>query len=185
MKNLSCTFCQREFTNPGAKGRHVTHCHSNPNYIKAERSPNAGQRKGSIPWNKGKIFVPKKKIGTHGGHRHGSGRGQKGWIRNIFCDSSWELAYVLYCTDHNVDIKRNTEKFAYEYQGKIRNYIPDFIVNGSLVEVKGYKTQQWESKKQVLPSITVLDKDGIKPYLKYAQDTYGKDFIKLYFTEGC
>ena len=47
---------------------------------------------------------------NNGGYRQGSGRGKKGWYKGFFCDSSWELAYVIYCLDHNIDIKRNTNK---------------------------------------------------------------------------
>jgi hypothetical protein len=50
---MNCQHCNRSFSNPGALGRHVPHCHSNPNYVKAVRSPKAGQKKGCKSWNKG------------------------------------------------------------------------------------------------------------------------------------
>lgn len=31
-----------------------------------------------------------------GGYRPGSGIGKQGWYKNYWCDSSWELAYVIY-----------------------------------------------------------------------------------------
>ena len=46
--------------------------------------------------------------------------GIKGWYKGFWCDSSWELAYVIYNLDHGIEFRRNTEKFEYEYCGKIR-----------------------------------------------------------------
>ena len=54
MSIFICQFCDRETTNSGANVKHEKHCKSNPNYVKAYRSPNAGAQKGSTPWNKGK-----------------------------------------------------------------------------------------------------------------------------------
>ena len=115
-----------------------------------------------------------------GGYIQGSGRGKKGWYKGFFCDSSWELAYVIYCLEHNVDIKRNTEKRQYVWQGAIKNYIPDFIVHGSLIEVKGFKPEQWLAKLEANPDVSVLYEKELKPILEYVTLKYGKDFISLY-----
>ncbi len=115
-----------------------------------------------------------------GGYIRGSGRGKKGWYKGFFCDSSWELAYVIYCLEHNMDIKRNTEKRTYEHNGKIKNYIPDFIVNCELVEVKGYKSDEWLSKMRCNPDVKVLYKEDIKDIMDYVKKKYGVNFIELY-----
>jgi hypothetical protein len=49
-----CKYCTRKTSNIGANARHEKHCQDNPDRIKAVRSPNAGVKKGNIPWNKGK-----------------------------------------------------------------------------------------------------------------------------------
>lgn len=116
----------------------------------------------------------------NGGYRQGSGRGKKGWYKGFFCDSSYELAYLIYCLDHNIDIKRNTEKRKYEYQGTIKNYIPDFIVQGEFVEIKGYKSDQWEAKLKSNPDIKILYGKDLKEVFEYVNKVYGKDFIRLY-----
>ena len=116
----------------------------------------------------------------NGGYRQGSGRGKKGWYKGFFCDSSYELAYLIYCLDHNIDIKRNTEKRKYEYQGTIKNYIPDFIVQGEFVEIKGYKSDQWEAKLKSNPDIKILYGKDLKEVFEYVNKIYGKDFIRLY-----
>lgn len=115
-----------------------------------------------------------------GGYVRGSGRGKKGWYKGHFCDSSWELAYVMYCLDHNISIKRNTEKRQYVYKNKTKNYIPDFLVEDKLVEIKGYKTEEWKAKLSSNPDVEVLYEKEMKPILSYVIKKYGKDFIDLY-----
>jgi hypothetical protein len=115
-----------------------------------------------------------------GGYVEGSGRGKKGWYKGFFCDSSWELAYVIYCLDHNIDIKRNKEKRQYEFNGVIKNYIPDFVVNGQLVEIKGYKTEQWLAKHKYNTDVKVLYESDLTDIIRYVIDKYGKNYISLY-----
>ena len=123
------------------------------------------------------IIAKERKLG---GYVQGSGRGKKGWYKGFFCDSSWELAYVIYCLEHNIDIKRNTEKRKYIWNGEVKNYIPDFIVDGVLTEIKGYKTEQWMAKLNANPDIKVLYEADLEVIITYVTNTYGKDFIKLY-----
>ena len=118
-----------------------------------------------------------------GGYRKGSGRGKSGWYKGIFCDSSWELAFVVYHKDHNNEISRNKEKFSYIFEGTVHYYFPDFIVNGKLFEIKGYKNKAWPYKLEQFPKdrgLIVLEEDDMIKYLKYVTDKYGKDFINLY-----
>lgn len=115
-----------------------------------------------------------------GGYVRGSGRGKKGWYRGIFCDSSWELAFLLYSLDNNDNIKRNTEIRKYVYEGKIRNYIPDFIIDDRIIEIKGYSTAQWKAKISQNPDIEVYEKEDMDPILEYVIEKYGKDYIRLY-----
>lgn len=53
MSIFICCHCGRETTNAGANKKHENSCLSNPNPKKYKRSPNAGTKKGSVPWNKG------------------------------------------------------------------------------------------------------------------------------------
>ena len=115
-----------------------------------------------------------------GGYREGSGRGKQGWYKGIHCDSSWELAYLVYHLDHNLYIERCKEKRYYVWNNKQHTYYPDFITDDGIIEIKGYSTDQWKSKKEQNPDVKVLYKNEIKPYLDYVTNTYGTDFIKLY-----
>jgi hypothetical protein len=49
-----CEFCQKIIENKGSLASHIKCCKNNPNRIERERSGLAGQKKGCIPWNKGK-----------------------------------------------------------------------------------------------------------------------------------
>lgn len=208
----NCIFCNKNFSNKGGLVTHEPYCSLNPHRKIRPRSPNAGLKKGHVPWNKGKSGLytnehleklrlsgkkskgiaadPDKelerktkisnKMKFYGGYRQGSGRGKKGWYKGFFCDSSWELAYILYCLDHSISIKRNTERLKYFFNNKEKSYLPDFIVDGVLTEIKGYRSPQWEAKLKYNPSVNVLYKKDMIPILEYVVLTYGKDYIGLY-----
>lgn len=211
---FSCTYCSRDFSNPGGKGAHEPYCQINPQRKQRKRSALAGRKKGAVPWNKGMVGDPRmakekgKRFGASlhghtaatkarlsdvakerglGGYIRGSGRGKKGWYKGHWCDSSYELAWIIYQLDHGYMFTRNTAKFAYEWEGKTRNWIPDFILaNGCYVEIKGYETPQTRAKFVDFPhDLVVIKAIQMQPYLKYVIDTYGKDFVRLYGTDGC
>lgn len=115
-----------------------------------------------------------------GGYKNGSGRGKKGWYKGYYCDSSWELAYLIYCLDNNIDIKRNKTKIQYTWKDKVRNYTPDFVVNGCLVEIKGFRTEQWEAKLAASPNVVVLYEKEMAPIIEWVVAKYGTDYIRLY-----
>lgn len=56
---MNCKFCNRFIKNKGSLTAHEMCCQNNPKRIKHKRSKLAGQKKGSIPWNKNKIFKEK------------------------------------------------------------------------------------------------------------------------------
>lgn len=122
-----------------------------------------------------------------GGLRKGSGRGKKGWYKGYYCDSTWELAYVIYNLEHGISFSRNTKSFDYVFNGERKKYYPDFLLEtGEYVEVKGYYTKQFEAKIEQFPkehTLIIYDKTGIKPYLDYVINKYSKDYYKLY--ENC
>jgi hypothetical protein len=137
-----------------------------------------------------KISDSMKKNPLAGGKRHGSGRGKKGWYKGYWCDSSWELAWVIYHIDHDIVFARNTTPFAYVFDGKVRYYYPDFIIDNIYHEIKGRRsysdldaiTQQKISQFSG-GQLIVLYSNHMKPILNYVEDLYGKDFVKLYENE--
>lgn len=52
-------------------------------------------------------------------------------------DSFPELALYVYCIDHGYNIKRAPIRLCYTYREVEHYYIPDFEINGRLVEIKG------------------------------------------------
>lgn len=105
-----------------------------------------------------------------------------GNYRGIFCDSSWELAFVIWCIDHELNIERNIDWFEYDYEGK-RLYSPDFKIDGIYFEIKNFYSDKMKSKIQQFPqnkTLVIIDSSKIKPYIEYAITTYGNEFIRLY-----
>lgn len=116
-----------------------------------------------------------------GGFREGSSRGKSGWYKGFRCDSSYELAFVIYCLENNIKIERNKEGFNYNYKEKEHLFYPDFIVEGKYVEIKNFRSELTDAKIKSFPfEIEVIYKESIIPYLEYAKSKYGDDFIKLY-----
>lgn len=115
-----------------------------------------------------------------GGLRKGSSRGKHGWYENFWCDSSYELAFLIYCLEHDIKIERNRKGYKYHYKEKDHYYYPDFRVDGVLTEIKNFKSELTDVKiKSVDEKINVIYKDTINPYLEYVIEKYGKDFVKL------
>lgn len=104
----------------------------------------------------------------------------RGWYKGYWCDSSWQLAIIIYCLQHDIQIVRNTKVFPYPWRKGVRYYKPDFIIQGKYVEVKGI--MDYCSKKKLSNfhfPIEVITKKDMKKYLDYAIQKYGKDFYKL------
>jgi hypothetical protein len=123
--------------------------------------------------------------GKTGGYRAKGGRGKQGWYKGFYCNSSWELAWVIYQLEHGVNFKRNTSGFQYEFVGKKLKFYPDFILdNGEYVEVKGYTDDKVRAKFAYFPyKLQVIGKNEIKPFIQYVVEKYGKDYINLYETK--
>lgn len=111
-----------------------------------------------------------------------SGRGKKGYYKGFWCDSTYELAYIIYCLDHGISIQRNKEYFIYTYQGKQHRYYPDFIVNGEIIEIKGFSNGVLPFKEQALklsgkPYKILFPKD-LHYVFDYILKTYNKKVNK-------
>lgn len=93
----------------------------------------------------------------------------KGILRGIKFDSKWEAAVYLYYHDVKaIPIERNQSiKVSYlSADGKIRNFYPDFIINGKLVEVKGYFRENDYLKMEQHPEIEFLTSVEINPIIE-------------------
>jgi hypothetical protein len=117
-----------------------------------------------------------------GGIREGSSRGKSGRYKGYWCDSSYELAYVIHNLDHGISFERNLEGFNYEFQNRIRKFYPDFISNGSYVEIKNFRSEETNAKISQFPhKIDIFYKEYVlENFIPYVVSKYGKDFIRLY-----
>jgi len=132
-------------------------------------------------YNKNRKYHSECWLKISGGVREGSSRGKSGWYRGYWCDSSYELAFLIYCLDHNIHIERNKMGYDYIYKNKKYIYYPDFRVNGVLTEIKNFRSELTNAKlESVDERIDIFYKDTITPYLKYVKNKYGKSFIDLY-----
>ena len=116
-----------------------------------------------------------------GGYVRGSGRGKKGWYKGVFCDSSWELAFLYYHLENNLYIERCTEKRKYLYNSEERIYIPDFIVDDGIVEIKGYETEQSIEKRLQNPDIKILYYKDMKIYIDFVIKRFGNNFYEYLY----
>jgi hypothetical protein len=118
---------------------------------------------------------------SKGGYRKGSGRGKSGWYKGYWCDSSYELAFVIYNIDHKIIFERNNNGFEYYIDNIKHKYYPDFIIDNVYYEIKGY-----ERKKDILKynsfkkPLIVMKKNELKHIFSYIIEKYGKNYIHLY-----
>lgn len=121
---------------------------------------------------------------------------------DISFDSSYELIYFIWNEDRNIPIERCTESFKYYYEGKTFSYIPDFIVSGEYVEIKGahffdeygnlvnpfskdeYVQQLYRKKGELMRSLGIRIITDVSSYQKDVEEKYGKDFIKSFRVKG-
>lgn len=127
-------------------------------------------------------FCSQKCNPSTGGLREGSGHSKSGWYKGIFCNSTWELAFLLWCLDNKIPIKRFEDKpREYASGNKIRKYYPDFVVGDieCIVEIKGYTTLESTAKQNANDDVLLLTKNELRPILQYAKERYG-NYIELF-----
>ena len=123
-------------------------------------------------------YVPK------GGIRKGAGRGIGGWYQGYHCDSTYELAWVFCQLQDGIEFRRNYKGFDYSFRGKEHKYYPDFYLDheDKYIEIKGYISDKTKAKLEAFPfDIKVIDKNGIKPFLRRVKELHGKNFHSVLY----
>lgn len=82
-----------------------------------------------------------------------------------------------------MNIKRCTEYRKYIFNNEEHIYIPDFITDDGIIEIKGYKSKQWNEKYNQNKDIKVLYYNDIKFYLDYVNNKYGSNWIELLYNK--
>ena len=113
------------------------------------------------------------------------GKGKRGWYKGYYCQSSWELAFVIYCLDFGINLIRNIDGFKYLWNGCERTYFPDFYLTDedTYIEIKGYYNLRSKEKINQFPAdkkIKVYCKKEMKSILQYVINKYGKNYTDLY-----
>lgn len=95
-----------------------------------------------------------------GGFREGAGYSKSGYYKGIYCGSTYELVWVMYRLDNNLEVKR--------FEGYIeengKKYFPDFYVDNKIIEIKGRHTEEVDIKTKM-----ALDA-GFNIEVKYKKD---------------
>lgn len=123
------------------------------------------------------------KYGKFGGLRLNSGRGKSGYYKGIYCNSTYELCWVIYQIDKNIQFER--------FQGSLSNdeitYYPDFLVgDNKIIEIKGFEDPKIVAKKTELAlskgfQVEVLYKEDLKSVFEYVKLQYKTNkFYELY-----
>lgn len=141
--------------------------------------------RGCIPRRPSKaVLEGRPYAGQTGGARARSGRSKFGYYENIWCQSTYEMAFVWYTLQQGRTITRVTEQFPYtDVNGKTRQYIPDFIVDGDhYIEIKGWITSTTFRKLDQFPHpITMIAGDEINEIIAAAKNHFGvSDLASIY-----
>lgn len=109
------------------------------------------------------------------------GNGKKGHYKGIYCDSTWELAFLVYYIEHNLKVERCKEEREYLFNNEKHFYYPDFITDEGIIEVKGRIDKKAIEKHKQNADVIVYDKYKMKPILEYVSNKYGKEFWKVLY----
>lgn len=121
---------------------------------------------------------------------------------NTHFDSSYELAYYIWLTEHNVSFAYQPNlHFEYIYENQTHEYYPDFIVENEIQEIKGLQFFEnknvnekminpydrtldglFEAKHQCMLQHNVKIITDCSTYLDYVKEKYTSDFLDLFKT---
>lgn len=121
-----------------------------------------------------------------GGCRERSGRSKYGYYEGIWCQSTYEMAFVWYCKSTGKEIVRNTEGFPYiGIDDEKHLYYPDFIIEGRYKEVKGYLRENDKNKLRDFPHpIDLIIDDEIKTIVRKAKSHFGVGDLSTLYAEN-
>ncbi len=119
-----------------------------------------------------------------GGYRLGSGRGKFGYYLGIYCNSTYELCWVIYNLDHQIKFSR----FPGYLEGLGLKYYPDFLLEDgkTIIEIKGFEPLDKIRKKIKLAisygyEIQILYKKDLEYCFRHVKEKYKtSDFATLY-----
>lgn len=120
------------------------------------------------------------KIIQEGKYDSSGRKGHRGHYDGLYFHSSWELAYYIWRKElFGSVILRNTKyRIKYKYKDIEYDYIPDFIENDNLVEIKGYLWSEKDNCKynQTKDKVQYLFQEDLSAAIQYCKVKYGNKF---------
>lgn len=120
-----------------------------------------------------------------GGYRPRSGSVRTGYYNGIFCGSTWELCWVIYAIDHQIEFTR----FPKLLIGNGIKYFPDFLLNDgkTIIEIKGpradmnHVTAKTNLAIQLGYTVNLYTEDKLQNIFSYVEEKYNtKKYYTLY-----
>jgi hypothetical protein len=118
--------------------------------------------------------------GRCGGIREGGGRSKSGYYHGMFVQSTWECAYLIHSLQLGKKVERNWRPLSYEFEGVRYNFYPDFLVDGNLVEIKGWPSARTSAKQQQCPQVQFLFEKELQPTFSEVASVTGLPVEKLW-----
>ena len=110
--------------------------------------------------------------------------------KNISFDSYPELAFYIYCEDHDIIVERNPKinlEYFDEDMQKLRKYHPDFKINESFIEIKSHYWwgRETPSYQSFINSVSkILFEENYHKYIDYVKEKYGSNYMKQFKVYG-
>lgn len=197
---MKCNRCNKEHDGSFGSGKYCSKSCANSRGPRSEEFKNKvrSKLKGREPPNKGremvnreirlcltcgeqfkvnitsnKIYCTGKCNPQWGGYREGSGKAKSGYYKGIYCGSTYELVWVIYQIDHNISFKR--------YEGILEGdgikYIPDFLIENIIYEMKGFESIESVNSKTNLAiskgyDVKVLRKEQLAKEFEWVKNNY-------------
>ena len=105
---------------------------------------------------------------------------------DLHFDSSWEVYFYIWYKEHGFTIERNKCSFNYVFNNKTHHTVVDFLVNNCfLFEIKApyllyYNDREIARNSMLMYEENVIFITNIKPYKKYVDEKYGKNYLKQF-----
>ena len=176
----NCVHCGKEFGSRSI-GAHVISCKLNPQFesYRKNRSEAAKKREWSQEHREKMSKTVMKKVEEGTWHLSFS-KSRTHEYKGIKFHGLWEVKFAMNLDSKNVVWRRPTEKFQYIFEGKTRNYTPDFWIPEleSYVEIKGYTTPKDEAKWSQFPLKLIILKGEDLVQLRILEDNQIKKLVK-------
>ena len=140
---------------------------------------------GHTEQSKEKIRIKRLKKIESGDFDSSGRKGHRGYYNGIYFHSSWELAFYVYQNEINQKIiYRNKDvRIKYQSDGQDFIYIPDFVIDNQLYEIKGYLfgPRDHDKYQQSKNMVRYIFKEDMQICINYCIEKYGSKFwINLY-----